>query len=144
MKIENYDRKFEQAKATGEVIHSDPHWIYCFKMRLLIYLNGNIDAKGTHMSVSFQLMKGELDDFIKWPFNKLITFVLIHQDDKNKCFSSTSSAALKNNRFSREFFKQPVTDKNKPHECKWFIALTKLHADGFIKNDTIYIRCVIE
>ena len=36
------------------------------------------------MSVFFQLMKGEFDDCMEWPFNKIITIVLIHPDEKSK------------------------------------------------------------
>ena len=108
-------------------------------MRLRIDLNGNSDAKGTHMSIFLQLMKGEFDDIIEWPFDKMVTFVVIHQD-KNKCFKHSLRA--KNQRVNS--FKQPVNNHNEPFGFRSFIALEKLHADGFIKNDTIYIRCVIE
>lgn len=95
------------------------------------------------MSVFLQLMKGELDDFIKWPFDKLITFVLIHPDDRNKCWKRRLREALKTKSSPHKAFIKPLTEENGLIGFENFISLEKLHADGFIKNDTIYMRCVI-
>ena len=108
-------------------------------MRLRIYLNGSGDAKGTHMSIFFQLMKGELDDILEWPFNKLVTICLVHQDPEKGFMRSLEAKDNPSNSF-----KQPVTEYNEASGFRMFIALEKLHADGFIKNDTIYIGCFIE
>ena len=143
MKIENYGRNFEEAKATGKRNYSNPHEIYYFKMRLLIDLNGSRKRKGTFMSVYFQLMKGDYDDFIEWPFDKLVTFTLIHPDDKSKCFKRSMKHAQETERFPNPSFIKPVTAFNKGYGYESFITLEKLHADGFIKNDTICIRCAI-
>ena len=37
-------------------------------MRLGVYANGHRSGKGTHISVYVYLMKGEFDNFLKWPF----------------------------------------------------------------------------
>ena len=50
----------------------------------MVYLNGDVAVRGTHISVFFQLMKGEFDDCMEWLFNKIITIVLIHPDEKSK------------------------------------------------------------
>ena len=84
MKIDNYNRKIEEEKARGGALYSDPHIIQSFKMRLEIRLNGSGDGAGTHLSVYWRLMKGELNDCLEWPFDKIISFVLIHQDNKKK------------------------------------------------------------
>ena len=112
-------------------------------MRLLIDLNGYDESKGTHMSVFFQLMKGELDDLIKWPFDKLVTFVLIHQDDKNKCFKRSIEEAVETKDSPMKFFRKPVSNCNEAYGFTFFISLNKLHAAGFINNDTMCIRCEI-
>lgn len=93
MTIETYYEKFREALANGISLYSDPHIISGYKMRLQVSLNGQGDGEGTHMSVFFQLMKGKLDDYLKWPFDKLIDFVLIHQDDQSKCFTRTLTTA---------------------------------------------------
>ena len=92
------------------------------------------------MSVFLQLMKGELDDSIEWPFDKLVTLIIIHQDNENKCFEASFEIAPKT---KAEAFQKPVTDYNEVRGFRKFIALEELHNEGFTKNDTLYIRCVI-
>lgn len=142
MKIENYNRKLEEEKTTGGNLFSDPHMIQGFKMRLLIYLNGCGGGEGTHLSLFFQLMKGELDDILKWPFNKTIHFVLIHQDNKNECFKLSITDTEKAT--TTAYFRKPVTDFNIGFGYIRFISHERLHAGGFIKNDSLYIGCTIE
>ena len=45
MKIENYNRQFEEEKTAEQPIYSNPHMIYGFKMRLMVYLNGCSEQK---------------------------------------------------------------------------------------------------
>lgn len=92
------------------------------------------------MSVFLQLMKGELDDSIEWPFDKLVTLVIIHQDNENKCFEASFEIAPKT---KAEAFQKPVTDYNEVRGFRKFIVLEELHNEGFTKNDTLYIRYVI-
>ena len=143
MKIENYSRKLGKAKGTGTSILSKPHIICGFKLRIEIYLNGFGFGKGTHMSVYFELMKGKFDNFMEWPFDKIVSVILIGQDIKSKCYKLLSTAARNNKNDSFKSFRKPITDFN--HGWGWskFITLEKLHADGYIKNDILYIRTEI-
>ena len=80
------------------------------------------------------------------PFHKTIDFILIHQVDQYKCIRHT---------FKREE-REARREKNKSYFQKFldsmfalrrftkFITLTKLHDGGFMKNDILYIRCVVE
>ena len=55
-----------------------------YKMYICVDANGIRDGKGTHVSVSARLMKGENDDFLQWPFTGKVTFKLLNQlEDKN-------------------------------------------------------------
>ena len=67
------------------------------------------------MSVFFQLMKGEFDDCMEWPFNKIITIVLIHPDEKSKFHTLLIDEAQKKKKKeqSLECFGKPDTDVNK-------------------------------
>ncbi len=47
----------------------------CFSVRA----NGFGPGKGAHVAVSVHFMKGEFDDFLKWPFRGTISFRLIDQ-----------------------------------------------------------------
>ena len=112
-------------------------------MGLSVDLNGQRDAKGTHMSVYFQLMKGEYDDCMEWPFDKLVSVILINQENKNKSLKRaiTQTRDKKSNPLSN--FERPSTDCNTGYGWKKFITLEDLHAGGYIKNDTLYIQAVI-
>ena len=125
MTIETYYEKFREALANGISLYSDPHIISGYKMRLQVSLNG------------------KLDDYLKWPFDKLIDFVLIHQDDQSKCFTRTLTTAKNAETTKSTNFKKPVSDCNISRGYNKFITLTELYDGGFIKNDILYIRCVI-
>ena len=144
MKIEDYNRKLEEDKKSSKFLFSDPHMIQGFKMRLQIKLNGHGHFTGTYLSVFLQLMKGELDDFLKWPFDKIVHLVLIYQDDKSKCFKRLINDALKIKDSPNKCFRKPDTDYNEGWGYPSFISHRKLHDGGFIKNDSLYIRCIIE
>ena len=143
MKIDDYHRKFEEGKRNGKEISSDPHLISYFRMRMNVYLNGHKNGSGTHMSVYLQLMKGEYDDYIDWPFAKRATLVLVHQDSEKKSYKELIDGAVLRRSDTLHHFRKPVTNFNQGIGFPTFITLSRLHADGFIKNDTIYIRCII-
>lgn len=134
----------EEEKTTGKPIYSNPRMICGFKMRLKVYLNGCSKLKGTYMSVYFQLMKGEFDDCMEWPFDKRICFTLIHQDEKSRCYNREFDDAREKKETTLGIFGKPDTDVNVAFGFQNFVSLEKLHADGFIKNDVLYIRNVIE
>ena len=142
VKIVDYQNKFELEKKTGNDIVSDSHIINNYKVRLSIYLNGTGKGKGTHMSLFLDLMPGEYDDAIQWPFDKSITFSVIHQDDKDKSYKK--QLILQNNDKALQTMKKPVTDGGSNREYSEFLSLQKLHDEGFVKEDTLYVFCEID
>ena len=112
-------------------------------MRLRIDLNGYGPGKGTHVSVFFQLMKGEFDDILEWPFDKLVTVVIIHPDDKYKYDKFVLEDAVKYKGNPLRSFQKPVKNQNEALGFAKIISHKKLHADDFVKNDKLYLRCVI-
>ncbi|CAF1490225.1 unnamed protein product, partial [Didymodactylos carnosus] len=55
-----------------------------YKMRARLYLNGDGNARHTHMSLFFLLMRGEYDSILCWPFNYKVTFCLFDQTQQNR------------------------------------------------------------
>ncbi len=54
-----------------------------YKLCICVYANG-LDVRGTHVSVSAHLMKGDNDDSLSWPFTGTVTIELLNQlEDKN-------------------------------------------------------------
>ena len=52
------------------VVHSPPFFTHHrgYKMCLQVYCNGNDRGKGKFLSIFAYLLKGEYDDFLRWPF----------------------------------------------------------------------------
>ena len=62
-----------------------------YKMCLRVYANGNDSGKDTHVSVYAQLMAGDNDDHLQWPFVGDIEFVLLNwREDKRHYKKSVS------------------------------------------------------
>ena len=62
-----------------------------YKMCLKVYANGDGSGKDTHVSVYAQLMAGDNDDHLQWPFVGDIEFVLLNwREDKRHCKNSVS------------------------------------------------------
>ena len=58
-------------------------WPDGYKLKLGLNANGYSFGKGTHVSVTAYLMKGEYDESLKWPFNSEITIQLLNwREDK--------------------------------------------------------------
>ena len=108
----------------------------------MVYLNGDGARKETHMSVFLQLMKGESDDAIQWPFGKPITFSLIYQDERDKCFKRQTKDYLEYDE-TMEIMQKPSSDNNRAWGYPDFISLNELQDDEYIKNNTLFIRCEI-
>ena len=52
-------------------------------MCLKVYANGYGSGKGTHVSVYANLMRGEFDDHLKWPFQDRVTVAVLNQLEDN-------------------------------------------------------------
>ena len=58
-------------------------------MCLTVYANGSGEGKGTHVSVYAQLMRGEFDDQLKWPFQGDVTIAMLNQLEDNNHITRT-------------------------------------------------------
>ena len=72
-------------KKTNSVWYSQPFYSSDkgYKLQLVVYANGYGSGKGTHLSVCVNLMKGEYDDTLSWPFNGTITVQLLNWSSDN-------------------------------------------------------------
>ena len=77
---------FAQHKRAGDVWCSPPFYS-CqqgYKMRLVIYANGYGDGEGTHVSVFVQIVKGEYDDILTWPYTGTVSYEINWKEDRVK------------------------------------------------------------
>ena len=84
---------FSQHKRDNDDWYSDPFYTHPhgYKMCLRVDANGSGSGKGTHVSVYVYLMRGEFDDYLKWPFRGEITIQLLNQLADKEHHSQTIS-----------------------------------------------------
>nr|XP_039258592.1 TNF receptor-associated factor 3-like [Styela clava] len=141
-KIRDFDRRREDAKRGRALsIYSQPFYTsrYGYKMCLRVYLNGDGMGKNTHISLFFVLMKGEYDAILQFPFRQKVTLMLLDQGPDRRHLSDvfrpdpTSSS-----------FKKPTSDMNIASGCPMFVAHDTINRSSYVKEDTIFIRVVVE
>ena len=84
--------KYSQLKKTSETWYSPPFYTqpFGYKLYLTVYANGSGGATGRYLSVFLDLMKGEHDDKLAWPFQGNITFQLLNQKENANHVSWTA------------------------------------------------------
>nr|DBA21103.1 TPA: hypothetical protein GDO54_017805 [Pyxicephalus adspersus] len=142
-KISNFTQKCHDA-VTGRAIslYSPAFYTarYGYKVCLRIYLNGDGAGKGSHVSLFFAIMKGEYDALLPWPFKQKVTFMLLDQSNREHVFDAFRPD------FSSASFQRPVNDMNIASGCPLFCLLSKLQTlkNSYVKEDTLFIRCIID
>ena len=134
MTIDNFGGKCLYAKANLIKLYSDPHIIWGYKLRLKVDFKRLGDEGATHMSVHVDVMNNGND----WKkFDKTLSFILIHQDDQSKCIRRTIER-------TEIDISMCLVGGGLRFGITRFISLKELHDGGFIKNNTLYIRCIVE
>ncbi|CAF1552207.1 unnamed protein product [Didymodactylos carnosus] len=142
-KISNVSEKMAYAQSERQTsIYSPPFYSSPtgYKMRIRLYLHGDGNARGTHMSLFFLLMHGPFDAILKWPFEFKVTFCLYDQSGQQRHIIDSFKPDIKSNSFQR-----PRSEMNIASGIPKFFPLpTILHDDKYIKGDTMYIKCLID
>ncbi len=137
---------FRMKKET-ENFHSPPFYTSAsgYKLCICVYANGSGNGKGTHVSVYANLMKGDNDDSLSWPFTGTVTIELLNQlEDKNHHKEITTFPADKR-------ASQRVVDREKG--SGWGLPQFISHADltheplinrQYLKDDTLIFRVSAE
>lgn len=110
-------------------------------MRLRLFLNGDNNAFGTHLSLFLILIRGDSDQTLRWPFKCKVTFTLLNQSQSNNnhsnsfCCNTTSIS-----------FQCPNTDMNFPYGFSKFFPLNllKQNENYFISDDTLFIKVQVD
>ena len=130
---------FARHKKSGDTWYSQPFYSHPkgYKLCLRVRACGEGKGKGTHVSVFVNLMQGEFDDNLKWPFTGRITVRLVNQENDdgyvtNLLVNFTGDTASVDTSYR-------VTDRPKARKGRGapsFIAHDKL-SPNFLKNDCI-------
>ena len=112
-----------------------------YKMRLQVYANGCGDGAGTHVSVYVQIIQGEYDDTLIWPYTGTVIFEIINwKDDRNHVKKTVD--------FSQEGViaagcgNKPIGKKNNPWGYFKVLSHNELYRRNsqYVNNDILCIR----
>lgn len=130
-------RKKMSRRSELDSIYSPPFYTSCcgYKMRLRLDINGHNAGVNSHMSLHLQLLRGDYDRVLAWPFRLAVTLSLLNVGDGSdfhKCLSAR--------------FQDPVTDDMNEIECGFeqFIPQDRITNEGFIMNGAIFLKCQVE
>lgn len=111
-----------------------------YKMCARLYPNGDGMGKGSHLSLFFVVMKGNIDPLLKWPYSQRVTFCMINQNGGEHVIDSFRPDPQSSS------FKKPTSDMNIASGCPLFIRLEMMMNanNGFVKDDTLFLKIGVD
>ncbi len=112
-----------------------------YKMRARLYLHGDGNARRTHMSLFFVLMRGEYDATLKFPFNYKVTFCLYDQTPQLRHIIDSFRPDIRSNSFQR-----PRSEMNIASGIPKFFPLAMIQQEGnpYVRDDTMFIKVMVD
>ncbi len=143
-KITNVAEKLANAIADRQTsIYSPPFYSSStgYKMCMRLYLNGDGQARRTHLSLFFVLMRGNYDPILVWPFQYKITFFLYDQTGAQRHIIDSFRPDIKSNSFQ-----QPRSDMNIASGIPKFLPLSIIQQQDnpYVRDDCMFIRCMVD
>ncbi|PSN45550.1 hypothetical protein C0J52_05785 [Blattella germanica] len=132
-KISEFEAKMTDAKANDTILHSPVFYSsqYGYKLRVEVRLNGLGQWTGRHMTASLQVLEGEWDPLLQWPFNQKVTLILRDQaKSPNKVNNLMKSLA-------------EGQEKEDPAGLHVFIPHSTLQQHNYIVNDVIFLEVTV-
>ncbi|MGH0143132.1 UNVERIFIED_CONTAM: hypothetical protein FKN15_053225 [Acipenser sinensis] len=143
-KIKGFSSSLRDSEhSTALSLHSPAFLSHPFGYRLCLrlYPRGDGVGRGSHASLFLCLMRGEWDDVLPWPFRHRVTFSCLDASgggsDVREAFIPDPLSAS---------FQKPRAAVNVASGCPLFIRHSLLLAphNPYLRNDTLYIKAVIE
>ncbi len=142
--IPNFTRKLNQAKSSksyGEVV-SDPFYTsHGYRMKVTVHLNEGPRGHTGYMGMFLQLMKGDHDDKLKWPFDKRVTFIVVDQQSNDSYICNFENSFLPDR---GQEFNRPRYEANNGHGFQRFMLHSTLRTRQYVRNHTVYTAVEIE
>ena len=112
-----------------------------YKMRIKICANGHGEGCDTHVSVYVQIIPGEYDDTLTWPYEGTVTYEIINWKHDKSHIKWTVDFSIAHASMSGKKPKEGECTNN-PWGFSKALAHDKIHGNNspYINNDTIYIR----
>ncbi|CAF4907361.1 unnamed protein product, partial [Rotaria sp. Silwood1] len=143
-KITNFQEKMKNAQSERQTsIYSPPFFSSPtgYKMRARLYLNGDGNARGTHMSIFFELMQSLNDANLKFPFNYKVTFCLYDQTSAKRHIIHSFLPYIRSSSFQGS-----ELDMNINRGIPEFFSLKIIQQDGnhYVQDDTMFIKIMVD
>jgi len=141
-KVDEFERRRKEAvEGVTLSLYSTPFYTsrQGYKMCARAYLNGDGLGKGSHLSFFFVIMRGPCDALLPWPFRQKVTLTLINQAGKKHMTDS-----FRPDPHSSSFQRPGRKEMNIASGCPMFIRIEHLLNGGFVKDDAIYLRVVVD
>ena len=144
LKIDGFNAKLAAAKRqqTFGFVKSEPFYSrYRYKMKLFVHLNEAPRGFAGYMGVYINLMKGDLDGCLDWPFTKRISFVLVDQQDN--CWERQNKTVLLVPT-GEEQFRRPQQLKNEGLGYTRFVKHSLLLTREYVRDSTVFIKVFVD
>ncbi|CAF3937168.1 unnamed protein product [Rotaria sordida] len=143
-KITNVQEKMVDAQSERQTSFFSPPFYSShtgYKMRARVYFYGDGNARRTHMSLFFVLMRSEYDKILEFPFHFKVTFCLLDQTGQQRHMIDSFRPDVKSNSFAR-----PQSDMNIASGIPKFVPLAIIQQDNnpYIHDDTMFIKVIVD
>ena len=110
-------------------------------MRAQLYLHGDGNARRTHMSLFFVLMRSPNDAILKFPFDSKVTFCLYDQTPQLRHIIDSFQPDIKS-----DSFQKPRSEMNIGSGIPKFVPLTMIQQEGnpYVRDDTMFIKIMVD
>lgn len=110
-------------------------------MRVRLYLHGDGNARGSHMSIFFVLMRSPYDSLLKFPFDYKVTFCMYDQTNSQQHITDSFRPDTRSSSFER-----PRSEMNIASGIPKFFPLSIITQEGnpYVQNDTMFIKILVD
>jgi hypothetical protein len=110
-------------------------------MRARLYLHGDGNARRTHMSLFFVLMRGLNDSTLEFPFKYKVIFCMYDQTPAQRHIIYSLRPDIRSNSFQR-----PRSAENIAVGIPKFFPLAMIQQEGnpYVLDDTMFIKVMID
>ena len=140
--IDKLEFRMAQAKL-GKVtaLHSAPCYTkqYEYKYCVRLYLQGDGEGRGTHISIFFVIMKSEFDELLQWPMPKLVIIQLVNLMNEADSVIETFFSNTRSFRFER-----PAENMSVALEYPKLISIEEFLSGGFVKDNSAFIKVTVK
>lgn len=115
-----------------------------YKMAIKVYLNGDGEGRGTHLSLYVVLMPGDFDELLLWPFRQTVSLSILDQSGAR----NHHSLSFRPDPASRSFFRpDPKSVGNLAVGFSCFCPLNQLEAGKnaiYVRDDTLFVKAKVD